>query len=160
VGYNELTCCRVIPSAAIFSGAEGPASAFRLVSGHERGTHPVGGSHAATRPSPQRCHPERSAFQRSRGTCFCFSRSSSTTKNGCPILASLGWDTTNPNILRVISSGWSESRDSQFLFTIFIDHKKWVPHPSFARVGYREPFAHSLSGALLGSRREQEPSGP
>ncbi len=59
---------------------------------------------------PPRCHPERSAFQRSRkpalsedrasdrsrtGTCFCFSRSSTT--------------------------------------------KEWVPHPSFARVGSHEP---------------------
>ena len=52
--HRSLHHYRVIPSEAYFSGAEGPAFAFSPLA------------------TPLPCHPERSAFQRSRGTCFCF----------------------------------------------------------------------------------------
>ena len=49
-------------------------------------------------------HPERSVFQRSRRICGCLSHSPHHKRMGCPILASLGWDSTNPNAYRVIPS--------------------------------------------------------
>ena len=50
-----------------------------------------------------------------------------TTKHGCPIQAPLGWETTNPG--KPLST----------------HHKTWVPHPSSAWVGNREPWQASFN---------------
>ena len=49
-------------------------------------------------PGIRNCHPERpKRSEGSRRICGCSSPPSSTTKMGCPILASLGWDSTDPH---------------------------------------------------------------